>query len=189
MRKVVLAVLLVLMASAAQADVITFNGVGPGVGSHPVSSPYTELNYSISAPNGLYYLGTADPRYAGDNNLFNTNYWDTTTLTTIDGNLFAIHSIDLAQMYYYGLLPPIEPTTFTGTLAGGATVTQTFNVGNSSFQTYLFGAGFSGLTSISWTATTETPQFANIHVSTIPEPSTALLLGLGLVGMASRGRV
>src|ERR1700676_4619476 len=79
-----------LVSTSAMADVITFDGVGPGVGSHPVTSPYQELNYSISAPNGLYYLGFGDFRYAGENNLFDSNYQHTTTLTTHNGRPFAL---------------------------------------------------------------------------------------------------
>jgi hypothetical protein len=180
----VLSLAAALVSTSAMADVITFDGVGPGVGSHAVPSPYQELNYSISAPNGLYYLGFGDPRYAGENNLFDNNYQDTTTLTTIDGRPFAIQSIDLAEMYL-GARPATEPTTFTGTLVGGGTVTQTFDVSNASFQTYLFSGGFSGLTSLSWTATTETPQFANINVSTVPEPATWAMMLVGFGGLGA----
>ena len=181
-RYAILSLAAAFVSTSAMADVITFDGVGPGVGSHPVPSPYQELNYSISAPNGLYYLGYGDPRYAGENNLFDSNYQDTTTLTTINGKPFAIQSIDLAEMYL-GSRPPTEPTTFIGTLFGGGTVTQTFDVSNTSFQTYLFGGNFSGLTSVSWTATTDTPQFANINVSAVPEPSTWAMMILGFAGL------
>jgi hypothetical protein len=115
------------LTTSAMADVITFSGVGPGPASHPVNSPYQELNYSISAPHGLYYLGYGDPRYAGENNLFDSNYHDVTTLSTTNGKSFSIQSIDLALMWL-GSWPEHEFTTFTGNLVGGGTVTQTFDV-------------------------------------------------------------
>jgi hypothetical protein len=189
--------LLTLFASAfglttsAMADVITFSGVGPGEGSHPVNSPYQELNYSISAPHGLYYLGYGDPRYAGKNNLFDSNYHDVTTLSTTNGKSFSIQSIDLALMWLDSW-PEHEFTTFTGKLVGGGTVTQTFDVNdpdlNQAFQTYLFDQSFTNLESVSWTTVdTPTPQFANINVtmgiSAVPEPSTWAMMILGFAGV------
>jgi hypothetical protein len=175
---------LAFAAAPAVADVITFDGVGPGYASHPATSPYVELDYSISAPGGLYYLGTGDVRYAGENNLFDSNYDNVTTLTTVDAKPFDIQSIDLAEMYFPPA-PADEPTTFTGTLVGGGTVTQTFDVENLSFLTYDF-SGFNNLTSLSWTATGPyTPQFANIHLSTVPEPGTWAMLALGVFSLGA----
>jgi hypothetical protein len=181
---------LCLVAAPTFADVITFDYVSPGYTSHAVTSPYTELDYQISAPNGLYYLGTGDPRYAGENNLFDSNYHDTTTLSTIDGKSFSLQSIDLAEMYL-GQRPSVEDVTFTGTLKGGGTVTQTFDVSNTSFQTFAFNSTFENLASVSWdTGGGFTPQFANIVLSSAPEPATwaMLLLGVGAIGVALRKR-
>jgi len=179
--------ILALAAVPALADVITFDGVSPGFSSHPVTSPYVELNYSISAPNGLYYLGTGDVRYAGENNLFDSNYDDVTTLTTVSGKPFDIQSIDLAEMYFPPA-PADEPTTFTGTKVGGGTVSQLFDVDSLSFFTYDF-SGFSDITSLSWTSTGPyTPQFANIHVATVPEPGAWAMLVLGVFGLGARLR-
>ncbi len=181
-------VTLALAAAPALADVITFDGVSPGYSSHPVTSPYVELNYSISAPGGLYYLGTGDVRYAGENNLFDSNYHDVTTLTTVNGKPFDIQSIDLAEMYFPPA-PDNEPTTFTGTKVGGGTVTELFNVDTTTFLTYDF-SGFSDLTSLSWTSTGPyTPQFANIDITTVPEPGTWAMLVLGAFGLGARLRM
>jgi hypothetical protein len=174
-----------LAGAPALADVITFDGVSPGIYSHPVTSPYVEGIYSISAPNGLYYLGTLDVRYAGENNLFDSNYDDVTTLTTTNGAAFNLKSIDLAEMYF--VPPPNEPTTFTGTTAGGKTVTELFNVDNTSpFATYNFNANFSDLTSVSWTSTGPyTPQFAHMVLSPAPEPASWIMLILGFLGLGA----
>ncbi len=171
-------------ATPALADVITFDGAGPGYFSHPVTTPYVELDYSIIAPGGLYYLGTGDVRYAGENNLFDSNYDDVTTLTTVDGKQFAIQSIDLAEMYFPPA-PADEPTTFTGTTVGGGTVTKLFDVDTTTFKTYDF-SGFTSLTSLSWTATgLYTPQFANIHLATVPEPGSWAMMLLGVFGLGA----
>jgi hypothetical protein len=181
----VVAVGIGLAGAPALADVITFDGASPGFFSHPVASPYVEGIYSISAPGGLYYLGTGDVRYAGENNLFDNNYHDVTTLATTNGKAFNIQSIDLAEMYF--VPPPNEPTTFTGTTAGGKTVSELFNVDNTRpFATYTFDASFSDLTSLSWTSTGPyTPQFAQIVLSPTPEPESWVMLILGVLGLGA----
>jgi hypothetical protein len=89
---------------------------------------------------------------------------------------------------YFPPAPADEPTTFTGTTVGGGTVTQTFDVDTLTFSTYAF-SGFTNLTSLSWTATGQfTPQFANIHLSTVPEPGTWAMLMLGVFGLGARLR-
>jgi hypothetical protein len=178
------------MGTPALATVITFDAAANAHGtpqlSGPITSPYVESGYNISAPGGLYYLGTFDPRYAGEPNLFDSNYDDTTTLTATDGQPFSMLSIDLALMYL-GSRPSDEPTTFTGAIAGGGTVTQTFDVTNSSFLTFTLAADFTNLTSVSWTATGgSTPQFSNIDVvasTPLPAALPLFVTGLGAMGL------
>lgn len=154
---------------------LTFSGVVGGVfDSHPIASPYFEAGYTISAPGGLYYLGTADSRYAGSPNLFDSNYSDVTTLARIDSQSFSIQSIDLAMMFLPNQAPSSEPTTFTAQLSNGDSVSLTLDIDNFQFQTYSFGSAFTDITSISWTAA---------DVGSVPEPSTWAMLFLGFAAI------
>jgi hypothetical protein len=163
---------------------LTFSGldvVGTVFDSHPIASPHFEAGYAISAPGGLYYLGTADSRYAGSPNLFNTNYSDVTTLARMDGQSFSIQSIDLAMMFLPNQAPVSELTTFTALLSDDTTVSLTFDVDNLTFQTYSFGTAFADITSISWTTS---------DVSSVPEPSTwaMLFFGFAVIGIVTYRR-
>ena len=80
--------------------------------------------------------------------------------------------------------------TFTGTLAGGGTVGETFSVTTpsgapGSFQTFSF-TGFADLASVRWDQPVFTMglnQFSDISLSTaIPEPSSLILASAGVLG-------
>jgi hypothetical protein len=125
-----------------------------------------------------------NPYYAGANGLA-AFAPATITLSQTSGEPFSLLSIDLARNFAFDPAPSV---TFTGTLAAGGTVSETFTVTTPSppliFQTFDF-TGFTGLSSVSWdqgAAGQSIHQFTNITLSTgvVPEPSALTLLALGL---------
>jgi hypothetical protein len=135
--------------------------------------------------NGSMQTVGNNPFYAGANGLA-AFAPATITLAQTSGDPFSLLSIDLARNFAFDLPPTVA---FTGMLAGGGTVSETFTVSTSSppltFQTFDF-TGFTNITSVSWGQdTSDSPgvhQFTNIHlfVGAVPEPSALTLLALGV---------
>jgi hypothetical protein len=124
-----------------------------------------------------------NPFYAGANGLAAFSP-ATITLTQTNGDPFSLLSIDLARNFEFDPAPTV---TFTSTLAGGGTVTKTFNDMTTPppFVFTTFDMGFTNVTSVTWDQPVFTQglhQFTNIHLfaSVIPEPPTLTLLALGL---------
>ncbi len=176
--------------------VLNFNDVPPG--TLTVFNPYMSQGFTLTSSSGGFVFNSPDtgngspqpignnPYYAGANGLAAFSP-ATITLTQTSGEPFTLLSIDLARNFEFDPAPTV---TFTGTLAGGGTVSETFMVTTPpppsppGFETFSF-TGFTGLTSVSW----DQPlfnlglhQFTNITLSTgvVPEPSALTLLALGM---------
>lgn len=199
--------LLATSVKPVKADtVLNFSDVAPG--TLTVFSPYVSQGYTLSSSAGGFVFNSPDtgngspqsvgnnPFYAGANALSSFSP-ATITLVRTDSAPFSLTSIDLARNFAFDPAPTV---TFTGTLNGGGTVTQTFTVTTASpplaFQTFNF-TGFNNLSSVSWSQGVPTGnlhQFTNIHVdaATAPEPASLALtlwvsaLAVGVVARRCR---
>ena len=130
-------------------------------------------------------LGTQVYGYSGSTALVNDNYAGQTVMTRVGGETFNLSSITLAALYPVDA-PDNTPVSvlFTGTLANGATVSQSFTVnGTFGTQVFSFGPDFNNLVSANWEQTPNAYQFDNVDVTATPIPAAAWLLGSGLVGL------
>jgi hypothetical protein len=191
-----------LSGVSARGDILLdFSDVPPG--TLAVFNPYQSQGFSLTSSSGGFVFNSPDtgngapqpvgnnPFFAGSNGLAAFSP-ATITLARTDGGPFSLLSIDLARNFAFDPAPSV---TFTGTLAGGGTVSETFAVTTASpplvFQTFLF-TGFTDLTSVSWdqgAANQGIHQFGNVRLAIVPEPSTLALAALGAVGLLGyRGR-
>jgi hypothetical protein len=185
--------------------VLNFDDVPPG--TLLVFNPYMSQGFTLNSSSGGFVFNSPDtgngspqpvgnnPYYAGANGLAAFSP-ATITLSQTNDAPFSLLSIDLARNFDFDPAPTV---TFTGTLAGGGTVSETFTVTTpvgppASFQTFDFVAGFKGLTSVSWDQPVFSQglnQFTNIDLFTaVPEPPTLTLLALGLtLALACKTRI
>jgi hypothetical protein len=185
--------------------ILNFSDVPPG--TLVVASPYTSQGFTLTSTAGGFVFNSPDtgngsaqpvgnnPFYAGANGLASFSP-ATITLMQTSGEPFSLLSIDLARNFEFDPAPTV---TFTGTLAGGGTVTKTFTDMTSPppFVFTTFDVGFTIVTSVSWDQPVFTQglhQFTNIHLfvgAAVPEPAAATLLALGMpvaLAYASRAR-
>ena len=172
---------------------LDFSDIPPGTLS--VFNPYMSQGFTLTTTSGGFVFNSPDtgngspqtvgnnPFYAGSNGLA-AFAPATITLTQTSSLPFNLLSIDLARNFAFDPAPAV---TFTGTLKGGGTVSQTVNVTTASpplvFQTFSL-VGFADVTSVSWdqgSGIQGIHQFSNIKLSTepssVPEPSAWAALG------------
>jgi PEP-CTERM motif len=127
-------------------------------------------------------------------------------LSRVDGGMFSLDSIDLAELPNgqrledgtVVALPALGPfsITFTGITVSGKTVSTTAIVDPfPSLVTFEFPKEFHNLLSVSWQQGAGgigpglgTHQFSDIRLTAVPEPATGLLLVGGVATLAARRR-
>ncbi|HUU34317.1 MAG TPA: hypothetical protein VMW48_09650, partial [Vicinamibacterales bacterium] len=106
-------------------------------------------------------FGTLESRFSGSTALLNDTVNGVTRLTALGGSAFDLVSIDLTELNGSN----VANVTFTGYLAGGGTVSQTFTLDGVAFypETFVF-TGFGNLASVEWTQEDPFHQFDNITI-------------------------
>ena len=199
MRKTVLTLLLAASLqgfsalAAASPVVIGFDSLmQDNDQTNEIGNVYRESGFefsNLSNPFSFASFGTQNPFFNGSTALFNDNTDGQTRLSQIGGGLFSLSSITLSTLAP-GYTEEGTSVTFTGLLATGGSVMQSFNVADGAAQTFSFSPNFSNLSAVTWSNEANFHQFDNITVAAVPEPETyALMLsGLGLVAFAARRR-
>jgi hypothetical protein len=179
--------------------ILDFNDLPPG--TLVVSNPYLSQGFILTSTSGGFVSNSPDtgngspqtpgnnPFFAGANGL-SAFFPGTITLRLTDGNPFSLLSIGLAREFDFDPAPTV---TFTGTLSGGGTVSETFKVTQppgfpGAFQSFNF-AGFANLSSVSWDQQDPmagSHQFTDVTLTTtaVAEPSSLILGGIGTIGLA-----
>ncbi|MDD2465122.1 MAG: PEP-CTERM sorting domain-containing protein [Desulfobulbus sp.] len=135
----------------------------------------------------LATFGSSAEGYTGSTALFNDNYPGVTWMTSLDSILFSLFSIDLSELAEHR--GETEVITFYGLNSFGTIVSQSFTIdGAFGAETFFFSADFTNLASAWWAQTDYFVQFDNITTSPVPEPSTLLLFGVGLIGLSAATR-
>lgn len=178
--------------SQAASVVLTFGGLNPTDQNQLfVIGPYQSQGLSLSSTLGFNTYGSGLSGFFAGSPGLSPIGGSTVQLRASDGSSFSLTSISLARNFDFDPAPTV---TFTGDLAGGGTVTESFTVttpvGTAAFQAFNFST-LNDVTAVTWNQppdpATGLHQFSDITVSTggvpstVPEPASLMLFSVGFI--------
>ena len=176
---------------SASASVITFDAFeAPGGSAQVFSNPVEVGDFRFTAIDGAgghtpATFQQSSPFYNGSAALLSTSSSDI-LMTRIDSGVFDVFAVDLDSLF--GNLADFE---LRGQLFGGGTVLQLFDADGALGNETVNLSGFQNITSLRFGGVGSS-QFSNIgsvdNIVLTPEPRTALLFAIGLVGLAAQRR-
>ena len=167
------------LAGGANAATLTFGNTE----LFPASG-YTESGFIVTATTEFNAISDAADSGFSSHYFTYQGQGSTTTasIALISGESFDFQSVDIGLGEFANA--SFTDITFLGTLAGGGTLTTTFtNV--SAVQNVVLN--WTGVTSVKVSGSDD-PAFDNVSVTAVPEPSSAIIAGLGLLSLAARRR-
>lgn len=169
--------------AVAAPVVIDFEGVAaPGVQT-PVGNNYAEDGFNLfnpGAPSDAAIIGQVTQNTSGsDYYTWNSPALNNpVTLTDLIGSAFSLFSLDVGSKSGTSL----ANFDIIGDYVGGGSIT--FNVLGASTFTNVALAGFSDLSSVRFAYVSGDFGAIDNLVASVPEPMSAALVGLGLLGLA-----
>ena len=200
---ILVAVFLGVAAGSADGAVIDFQALETANANPSNFVPnfnfYDEDGFRLSDGSGILFPGTLTTQWANSGNstaIHSNNPTDLITMVDLGGNPFGVSTVDLSELSLSAGTPTAR---FIGNKVGGGSVIQTIILddllGVETFNLQLLDPAFSALTSLDFQdfdqSTFTQVQFDNITITSVPEPTTLLLMASGLaclVGYARRGK-
>ena len=183
-------VLVAWLPTQAAGVSIGFEGFAPPGSSVnvPTASPYMEAGFTLTPTNNLSAVFDSTSPFTMSGNTtdwFGFNELNMPSLTRTGGGTFDITSV-LIGPSSAASSPPIS-MTIEGFLSGGGSITSMFSGLNTATTANL---NWTNLVSVKFTASDDSGLDDIVVTATaaIPEPSTIVLMGLGLVALGYAGR-
>ena len=192
-----------ISGGVANADILTFTAFAmPGQGFQEPEVPISTQGFSFTAAPGsgsrVLIWNMADPHNAdpGGATLGNDSNGNQTIMTKVDGGLFSVQSIDIADLinqvfFPCCAVPPVFAVLdFVGTSADSTTVSATFTTDTlPGLETFNLPTDFTNLQSFAWAPRSvfglgayPFAQVDNIVVTAVPESASIALFISVLAG-------
>jgi len=176
------------LAGGANGAIITFNGNQPDGNTFTTLTTYVENGFTLTNTAGVNLLVDNDFSGAGissidDDALANDGSTSIFTMT------FGGGAFNLLSLEHIGAFGESGTYSVIGTLVGGESVSDSFSFFAGILNTHTF-TNFNNLTSAEFASDSGgvSSVLDNINVVAVPEPSSALLLGLVALGLVGRRR-